>query len=159
MIKQYKIMTNRILLYLTDIEKQQRGRLASLKKYDNTLLKEKKRASGRRYYTSYKPKITKDQLKYKFRYVGNDSSETVLRIKEAHYLKKSLSVIGKDIRLLKLIRANWKKSRLLISTVCYLKSTEQTTYSRQCHLAGWLRNGKGRKRPIKPLLSLFALKN
>lgn len=103
MIKQYKIMTNKILFQLTDIEKQQRARLSSLKKFDNILLKEKKRDSGRRYYTSYKPKSSKDQLKYKYRYVGSDNSETVLRIKEVHYLKKSLSVIGKDIKLLTLI--------------------------------------------------------
>lgn len=95
-------MTNKILFHLADIEKQQRERLASLKKYDNALLKEKKRSSGRAYYTSYRPKSSKEQ-KYKYRYAGSDNSETVLRIKEVHYLKKSISVIEKDIKLLKLI--------------------------------------------------------
>lgn len=101
MIKKYKIMTNRLLIQLADIERQQSERLASLKKYDKVMLKEKKAGSGRAYYTSYKPKSTKAQTKYKYRYAGSDRSETVLRIKETHYLRKSLSVLGKDIKLLK----------------------------------------------------------
>lgn len=101
MIKKYKIITNRILLNLSDIEKEQKARLSSLKKYDGLKLKEKKRRSGRTYYSSYKTKRPGE--KTKFRYIGTGRSETVLRIKETHYLKKSLAVLGKDIELLKLI--------------------------------------------------------
>ena len=94
-------MTNRILKALCDIEKQKQDRLNSLKKYDGLMLKEVKRSSGKTYYSSYKGKDAKGKTRYK--YAGDSRSETVLRIREVHHLKKSLAVLGKDIALLKCV--------------------------------------------------------
>lgn len=98
MLKKYRIITNRILKTLEDIEKEKSARLASLRKYDGLLLKEKKRKSGKSYYSSYRSKSLKGKARYK--YIGGQSSEDVLRIKETHHLKKLLAVLGKDIDLL-----------------------------------------------------------
>ena len=105
MINKYRIMTNRILSYLVDIENKKRERLASLKKFDGLLLKEKKRSSGKTYYSSYKAgsKGKNAEGKVRYRYIGDNTSETVLRIKEVHHLKKSLALLGKDIQLLKYV--------------------------------------------------------
>ena len=94
-------MTNRLLNNLIEIEEQQRARLSSLKEYDGLLLKEKKRSNGRSYYTYYKSGSPCGKVKYK--YAGSSSSEKVLGIKEVHHLKKMLSVLVKDIDLLKCI--------------------------------------------------------
>ena len=101
MIKKYKIMTNKILNYMIDVEDQQHRRLASLKKYDNLMLKEQKRSSGKAYYSSYKGKNAKGKIRYK--YIGDYTSNDVLRIREVHYLKKSLSILAKNVELLKYV--------------------------------------------------------
>lgn len=98
MIKKYKIMTNRLLNTLIEIDEKQQQRLDSLKKYDGLLLKEKKESNGRAYYSSYKSGSS--NRKPNFKYVGSSNSEEVLRIKEVHHLKKLLAVLGKDISLL-----------------------------------------------------------
>lgn len=94
-------MTNKILHYLTDIEKQQSMRLSSLKKYDDLLLKEQKRSSGKAYYSSYKGAGADGKIRYK--YLGDTANKDVLGIKEVHHLRKSLSILGKNIDLLKYI--------------------------------------------------------
>lgn len=98
MIKKYKIMTNRILNYMIDIEDQKRRRLVSLRKYDNLKLKEQKRPSGKSYYSSYRGKNAKGEIRYK--YIGDRASNDVLRIKEVHHLKKALAVLAKNVELL-----------------------------------------------------------
>lgn len=101
MIKKYIIMTNRLLNSLIEIEENKQARLASLKMYDGLLLKEKKKASGRAYYTYYKRGQPSGKAKTK--YAGSSYSERVLRIKEVHHLKKLLGVLAKDIELLKCV--------------------------------------------------------
>ena len=93
-------MTNKILHYMIDIETQQRKRLSSLKKFDGLLLKEQKRSSGKAYYSSYR-RNNKGKIRYK--YIGDKTSDSVLRIKEVHHLKKSLAILGKNIELLKYV--------------------------------------------------------
>ena len=101
MIKKYKIQTNRLLNSFIEIEEKQRARLSSLKEYDGLLLKEKKRSSGRTYYTFYKSGNPYGKAKYK--YAGSSSSERVLRIKEVHHIKKLMTILAKDINLLKCV--------------------------------------------------------
>lgn len=86
---------------MIEIEETQQARLNSLKAYDGLLLKEKKRSSGRAYYTCYKCGSRRGKAKYK--YAGSSSSEKVLRIKEVHHLKKLLAILVKDIDLLQTI--------------------------------------------------------
>jgi len=86
---------------MVELEEQKRRRLAELKKYDNLMLKEQKRSSGKAYYSSYRGKNAKGEIRYK--YIGDRHSNDVLRIKEVHHLKKSLSVLGKNIELLKYV--------------------------------------------------------
>ena len=101
MIRKYRIITNRLLNNLIEIEEKQQARLNSLKAHDGLLLKEKKRSNGRAYYTYYKCGSPRGKVKY--RYAGSSDNEKVLRIKEVHHLKKLLTVLAKDIDLLKCI--------------------------------------------------------
>ena len=104
MINKYIITTNRILGALADIERQQYARFLSLKKYDGYLLKENKRDSGKSYYTIYKSDGAGGILRSK--YAGDPSNEAVMRIREVRHLKKSLSVLKKNIKLLKKVSEN-----------------------------------------------------
>lgn len=104
MIKKYRIITNKLLNSLIEVEEKQQARLNSLKEYDGLLLKEKKRSNGRAYYTCYKCGSPHGKAKHK--YAGSSKNEKVLRIKEVHHLKKLLPVLARDIDLLKCVSQN-----------------------------------------------------
>lgn len=98
MIKKYINETTRILDYLADVQKQQRQAFTRVKKYQSVLLKSKRRSSGQEYYTSYQVKGNPGSTKYK--YLGTSDNVIVQSAKEVRYLKKSLSIIEKDIDIL-----------------------------------------------------------
>lgn len=103
MISKYRILTNKILKALIQIEENQTARLEELKDYECLSLKYDKASNGKGYYSvSQKTELAGSRT---FRYLGNDSNETVRYVKEFRHLKASLKVIGKDIRLLRQVQS------------------------------------------------------
>lgn len=98
MINRYRIATNRILDYLTKTEENQRARLDELKAYDGLSLKLNKVPNGNEYYFVTTGSVKGGKRSYK--YLGKEPNETVRYVKEVKHLKKALSVLGKNIKVL-----------------------------------------------------------
>ncbi len=99
MISKYRILTNKILKSLIQIEANQTARLDELKEYECLSLKYDRRSDGKGYY-SVSQGVDSDGSRT-FRYLGDASNDTVRYVKEFRHLKTSLKVLGKDIKLLK----------------------------------------------------------
>lgn len=84
---------NKTLKTLRDIKNRQGKRALQLKGLESVSLKYRIHQSGKPYYY-----IRDDSGSLE--YLGDESCEKVRNIKEAHYLKKSLSIIDRDISAL-----------------------------------------------------------
>ena len=105
MIKREKHNMNRALELLRDIRSRQEKRAAQLKGYEAVSLKCRVHQSGKIYY--YK----RNDSGGKATYLGGVNCEKVRLIKEAHYLKRSLSLIDEDIRILEKAAVRLKEIR------------------------------------------------
>ena len=103
MINKYRIATNKILHALLQIERTQNARIEELKKYEGLSLKYDKGLGGKGYY-SVTQGPGRDGVRT-FHYLGKESNDTVRFVKELRHLKKSLDVLTKDIRILKLVQS------------------------------------------------------
>ena len=75
MINKYKIITNRILRALIQMEENQRARLEELRDYGDISLKLDKRSNGTAYYYATPQTSSRETRTYK--YVGAESNSTV----------------------------------------------------------------------------------
>lgn len=94
MIRQEINNINRIIASLKETQDQQRRRARELKQYESIRLNYRRNQNGDIYY------FTRKSGSIKPSYLGNASCEIVNNIKEARYLKHSLSIIEEDIRCL-----------------------------------------------------------
>ena len=94
MIANVIIVLSRLLVQLRNILKTQELRAKELEGYEKYTLKRKRRKSGKEYY------YRKDGGKSHQKYLGNASDAEVRKIKEAHYLRKSIKVLRADIALI-----------------------------------------------------------
>ena len=85
MINKYKLETNKLLHTLQETKRTQEARLHELRKYEGLSLKYWQPANGKRYYSVTEGQ-GKDGLRH-YRYVGNDSEDTVRHVKELRHLK------------------------------------------------------------------------
>lgn len=97
MISKYKIQTYRLLESLSQIENNQRARLKELDSYVDKRLRVRRYPDGKEYFCE-KLKVSKDGRATK--YLGDGRNETVQKVKEAKYLSKSITTLGKDIKIL-----------------------------------------------------------
>lgn len=79
--------------FAEDLLNRQAELADALSGYEDMLMKEKTIRSGRKFY------YAKKKGSEKFTYIGKSDSPEVIKIKEAHYLKKSIPVLRKNIRL------------------------------------------------------------
>ena len=84
---------NGYVSYAEDLLRRQVALAGQLSGYEDMSLKEKVTPSGRKFYYARKKGTEK------FTYIGRADSPEVRKIKEAHYLKKSIPVLQKNIRL------------------------------------------------------------
>ena len=103
MISKYRILTNKVLNALIQIEQNQTARLEQLREYEGLSLKYDKRAGGKGYYSVSRGKSVDGART--FHYLGSESNDTVRYVKEYRHLKAALKAIGKDIRLLKMVQS------------------------------------------------------
>lgn len=92
------------LVNLRKMETIQRKRLKELRGKDSMVLCGKKASNGTTYYCARKAGDKK------FKYAGSSSAKLVKEIKEARYLKESLSRIDRNIQVLCDARANLKST-------------------------------------------------
>ncbi|MBR0309166.1 MAG: hypothetical protein IJH92_09800 [Mogibacterium sp.] len=107
MIKKYRIMTNKLLRELTDMQNAEMAKYSYLKKYENVLMRKNTRSNGREYYYTYT--WDKDDKKRNSEYLGNAANKKVCEIKEAHYIKKLLPIIAKNISILRCVEKGLKE--------------------------------------------------
>ena len=103
MISKYRIITNRILNSLLQIERTQKARLEELKACEGLSLKYDGRPDGGGYY--FVSRGSGNGGVRTFQYLGKESNDTVRDVKEFRHLQRSLKALSKDIRLLKLIQS------------------------------------------------------
>lgn len=103
MISKYRILTNKVLNALIQIEQNQTARLEQLREYEGLSLKYDKHAGGKGYYSVSRGKSVDGART--FHYLGSEANDTVRYVKEYRHLKAALKAIGKDIRLLKMVQS------------------------------------------------------
>lgn len=103
MINKYRFETNKLLYTLQETKRTQEARLQELSEYEGLSLKYCQPASGKRYYSVTRRQGKGDVRHY--RYVGDDTKDTVRYVKELKHLKKALKALTKDIRLLSLVQS------------------------------------------------------
>lgn len=103
MISKYRILTNKILNALIQIEQNQTARLEQLREYEGLSLKYDKCSGGKGYYSVSQGRDGDGSRT--FHYLGKESNDTVRYVKEYRHLKVALKAIGKDISLLKMVQS------------------------------------------------------
>jgi hypothetical protein len=100
MVNKLKNQADELLQIMREKEKVQNQRANELKAYDGVILNSRMNQSGKVYYYRRIPNLSKSV------YIGGESNEEVMRIKEARYLKKSISTIRGNIKMLELLANN-----------------------------------------------------
>ena len=85
MISKYRILTNKVLNALIQIEQNQTARLEQLREYEGLSLKYDKRAGGKGYYSVSRGKSVDGART--FHYLGSEANDTVRYVKEYRHLK------------------------------------------------------------------------
>lgn len=116
MIEKVVMEINKTLVTLQETYSFQQKRLWELRDKEVMVLSSKKSPSGKKYYCARKKGETR------FRYAGAESEKEINDIKEAKYLKKSLSCLETDIKLLNkaasgLLEVDYKDINALLPAV------------------------------------------
>lgn len=106
MINKYLLETNKLLYTLRETRRTREARLKELGEFEGFSLKYCTPSNGKRYYSVTKGP-GKDGVRH-YRYVGDDSKDTVRYVKELKHLKRSLKILTEDIRLLSLVQSGLK---------------------------------------------------
>lgn len=83
--------------YIKDLKirsSSEASRLRQLNEYSSMQLRLTHSKDGKEYYYIYVPEL------HKYRYLGTVNNETVMRIKEAHYLERSVRELDREIKLI-----------------------------------------------------------
>lgn len=101
MFKKIKYLLKQYLKSSEEICKKQIERASELEKYNGMTLKLTTSKGGNRFYCARRKGETK------FTYLGGEDDPEVRKIKEAHYLQKSISAIQKNNKLIKALLSGY----------------------------------------------------
>ncbi len=165
MKKEALIYLKKLIRQLEDIEARQRKRAQELGGFENIKLEKKISKSGTEYYCSRRREFlgkSNARKTTQFKYFGKDSESEVGEIKEAHYLKTSISILEKDIELinraLKLIEDITPYDHASINALLpkVYRSKRNYSYStRNAEAAIWKKKALERKAKYPPLMPQY----